>query len=103
MFERTKNKILSPEEREAIAHLIAEIEKQTSAEVRVGIRRKRKFIERHIPLPELALNEFHFLGMDKTGMRTGVFFFFLMAEQQFRIILDETINNNIDQTLVQQI
>ena len=102
MFERTKNKILSREERETIARVIEEIEKQTSAEVRVGIRWKRKFTERHLPLPELALKEFYFLEMDKTGMRTGVFFFFLIAEKQFRIILDETINKQIDQAILQQ-
>ncbi|MBS4029290.1 MAG: TPM domain-containing protein [Ignavibacteriales bacterium] len=97
MFAWTKNKILSGVQRETIAQRIAEIEKRTSAELRVAIKIKRNRDEQTKALPELALNEFYYLGMDKTGMKTGVLLFILFSENKIEIIEDEMISTKVDQ------
>ena len=99
----TQKSVLTSEQQKEIADQIAIIEKKTSAELRVGIRLERFKKERDIPLAELALNEFHYLGMDKTGMRTGVLFFFLIAEKGYRLLLDETIFQKLDANIVQSV
>ena len=103
MAKQNGEHILSTEERKVIADIIARIELKTSAELRVGIRLERKRGEHGVALAELALNEFYYLGMDKTGMRTGVLFFFLISEKEHRLMLDESIYKKIEPSVALEI
>jgi uncharacterized membrane protein len=88
-------KILSKKELQDIASVIAESEKQTSGEIRVAIRHKRRSKEKQLSMHELALQEFYRLGMDKTRDKTGVLIFILVSEKKFHIVGDEGIHSNV--------
>ncbi len=96
MFE--KNFIpeyLSDKDLGEISLAIKEIEKNTSGEIRVCIKRKRGYLEMEYSPREIALNEFTGLKMHETKDRTGVLFFILFEENKFEIIADEGINSKI--------
>ncbi len=78
-----------------ISNAIAEIEKQTSGEVRVCIRKRRGFLEKKLTPREVALKEFFKLKMHITTDKTGVLFFILFEEHKFEIIADEGLNSKI--------
>lgn len=90
-------KYLSSEELEAIKEHIAEIEKYTSGEIRLCFLKARAWIDRKLTPRELALKEFHKLGMQNTKDKTGVLLFILFTEKKFEIVADEGINNKISQ------
>ena len=89
-------KYLSKEDLKAISNAIAEVEKQTSGEIRVVARHQRHRKEKALSLHDLALQEFHHLGMEKTRDRIGVLVLILFAERQFQIVADEGIHTKVE-------
>ncbi len=86
---------LSDESLDRIAEVIGKIEKNTSGEIRVCIKKKRGILERKKTPREIALREFIKLKMNNTRDRTGVLFFILVNEKKFEIIADEGIDSKI--------
>lgn len=93
MFEK---KILSKDDLQTIASVIAEVEKQADGELRVVLRHHRHLTERKLSLHELALREFTRLGMHKTQHRNGILIFLLVSERRFQIIADEGIHTKVE-------
>ncbi len=87
--------LLTEEELHTIAHTIAEVEEKTSGEIRVSIRRRRGWRERKFSISDLALREFHHLGMNKTKDKTGVLLFLCVADRAFHIVGDEGIHKKV--------
>ncbi|MBK8550739.1 MAG: TPM domain-containing protein [Ignavibacteria bacterium] len=88
---------LSDDALDKIAKSIGEIEKKTSGEIRVCIKKNRGYFEKKHSPRETALKEFFKLKMHDTRDRTGVLFFLILSEHKFEIIADEGINNKISQ------
>ncbi|HEX2786631.1 MAG TPA: TPM domain-containing protein [Ignavibacteria bacterium] len=86
---------LAEEDFEKISSCIAEVEKKTSGEIRVCIKRKRGLFENGKDTRELAIKEFAGQEMHKTIDKTGVMIFILLDEHKFEIIADEGINSKI--------
>ncbi len=91
-----QSRILTDNELQSLANLIAEMEKQTRGEIRVAIRHRRHWKERKLSLHDLALSEFRKLGMAKTRDRTGVLIMLLLSDRQFQIIADEGIHTQVE-------
>jgi uncharacterized membrane protein len=83
---------------EKIVQSIGEIEKKTSGEIRVCLKKKRGFRERKIDPRDIAIKEFFKLGINNTKDKTGVLIFVIFGERKFEFIADEGINSKI-QTL----
>ena len=88
--------ILTKLERKKIAEAIAEAERHTVGEIRVSIHRRRAWKERRFSLYDLAVREFHRLGMEKTKHKTGVLLFLCVADKAFQIIADEGIHTRVE-------
>lgn len=88
---------LSEKELDEITSVIAEIEKKTSGELKLCIKRKRGYLEDDYTARELALNEFFNLKIHETADKTGILFFLIMEERKFEIIADEGINSKVSQ------
>ncbi len=86
---------LSDEELNNISEAIRRLEKKTSGEVRVCIKKRRGFLEKKYTSREIALKEFVKLKMNKTQDKTGILFFLIFDERKFEIIADEGINSKI--------
>lgn len=87
---------LSDSDFEIISSKISEAEKDTRGEIRLSIRHKRHWNERRLTLQQIALKEFHRLGMQKTKERTGVLILFLFNERSFHILADEGIHSKVE-------
>lgn len=87
---------LSKKDLQCISETIVEVEKKTRAEIRVCIRQHRHLREKKLDLSELAMKEFHRLGIEKTQERTGVLIFFLLSERKFYILADEGIHKSVE-------
>ena len=81
---------------ERIAKTIAEVEANTSAEIRLSIRESRDSSESELTIQELALKEFQGLKMDQTAGRTGILLLIVFDERKFYIYGDEGINAHVD-------
>lgn len=86
---------LTDESLDIIASAIGNIEKKTSGEIRICIKKKRGMLEKKYSSREIALREFVRLKMNNTADKTGVLFFILLNEKKFEIIADEGINSKI--------
>jgi len=86
---------LSDESLDKIAESISEIEKKTSGELRVCIKKKRGLLEKSKSVRDLASREFINLKMHKTRDRSGVLLFIIFTERKFEIIADVGINEKI--------
>ena len=84
--------ILTKRERLDVAAAIARVEGRTAGEIRVAIRHSRHRKERGLAIHEIALGEFHRLGMEKTDRRTGILILILVSERKFHIVADEGIH-----------
>ncbi|MFH0992313.1 MAG: TPM domain-containing protein [bacterium] len=82
------HKILNKVDLNRISETIAEVERMTSAEVRVLLRERRSTTEQQITIEELAQKEFHSLGMAQTRDRNGVLILILYQERKVRIHVD---------------
>ena len=83
-----ERKILSKAELINLSDQIAEIEKSTSAEIRVVVRHKKHWTERKLDARKVAEREFVSLGMIKTKDRTGILVFILVSERTFELLAD---------------
>lgn len=90
-------KILTKGEMRRISGTIAEIEKTTAGEIRVSIHRRRRWRERKLSLFDIAVREFHRLGMSRTKDHIGVLLFICIKDRAFQIIADEGIHKRVDQ------
>jgi uncharacterized membrane protein len=90
------HRILSDQEMRLVAETIREKERTTGGEIRVALRVRRHWGEKKLPLHQLALREFHKLGMHKTQLRIGVLIFILLSERRFHIVADEGIQTRVD-------
>jgi uncharacterized membrane protein len=78
-----------------IAASIADVEKDTSAEIRVSIREERDHDEAGLSVEDIAKREFLKLGMDKTAGRNGILLFILFEEHTFYVFGDEGIHKRV--------
>ncbi len=84
-------KILNKEELKRLSEQIGEIEKKTSAEIRVVVRHRRHWSERKLSPRQVAEREFMALGMTKTKQGTGILVFILVGERKFELMADHGI------------
>lgn len=87
---------MSDADLDEIRDYIAEIEKNTSGEIRVCFHERKAWIDRKKSPRDIAIKEFFRLGMDKTEQKTGVLLLILFRERIFEIIADEGINSKIE-------
>ncbi len=87
--------MFTKEDLAVIASAIGEAEKTTAGEIRVSIRQKRKWRERKRTIEEIARQEFHLLGMNKTKDRTGILIFLLLEDKKFFILADDGIHTKV--------
>jgi len=90
-------KYLSKEELDFITNHIAEIEKFTSGEIRICFKMKKAWVERKLSSRELAIKEFHKLGMQNTKDKTGVLLYILFKDRKFEVVADKGINEKISE------
>lgn len=84
-------KYLSDNDLKKIEEKISEIEKKTSGEIKLCIKIARGIYEDDLTPREIAVHEFHKLGMHNTKDRTGILIFILFDERKFEVIADEGI------------
>ncbi len=96
-------KILSDVELEKISEEIKEQEKKTSGELKVLIKKGRGFLERKKSIREIAIREFHRLGMANTRERSGILFLLLLKDREFYILPDVGISEKIPQSVWDEI
>ena len=89
------NKYFTEEDLTSIQNEIAEVEKNTSGEIRVCFRHKRKLFEKKDNLHQIAVKQFHSMGMHKTKNKTGVLIFILFNDKYFDVVADEGIHKKI--------
>lgn len=97
MSQRIIYNFFSDDELLRISNKIKEAEKNTSAEIVVVIKEKRKLFENKKAIRELAEDEFIRAGIANTADKTGVLIFILLSEKQFYILADEKISDKIPQ------
>ena len=79
-----------------IARAIADVEKETSAEIRVSVREEREYDEAGLSIEDIAKKEFLKLGMDKTTGRNGILLFIMFEEHKFYVYADEGIHKRVN-------
>lgn len=84
-------RILTKEELHNLSGQISEIEKKTSAEIRIVVRHKKHWSERKLSPRQVAENEFRALGMTKTRNGTGILISILVSEKNFELLADRGI------------
>lgn len=84
-------KILTKEELHSLSDQIGEIERKTSAEIRIAVRHKKHWSERKLSARQVAEREFGTLGMAKTKDGTGILVFILLNERKFELLADRGI------------
>lgn len=92
------HKILSEVELEKISEEIKSQELRTSGELKVSIKKGRSLFDKRKSIRELAIREFHRLGMTNTRDRSGILFFLLLNDREFYILPDIGISEKIPQT-----
>lgn len=97
MSQRIIYNFFNDDELLRISNKIKEAEKNTSAEIVVVIKEKRKLFENKKAIGELAEDEFIRAGIANTADKTGVLIFILLSEKQFYILADEKISDKIPQ------
>jgi uncharacterized membrane protein len=86
---------LTEDDLNKISDEIKDIEKNTSGEIRLSIRRKRGLFQKSLSPREVAIKEFNRLKMNNTAEKTGVLIFILFNERKFEIVADKGINSKI--------
>lgn len=89
--------ILSDVELEKISEEIKLQELKTSGELKVSIKKSRGFFDKKKSIRELAIREFHRLGLSNTIDRSGILFFLLLKDREFYILPDEGITKKLPQ------
>jgi uncharacterized membrane protein len=80
---------------ERIAHVIADVEQSTHAEIRVSIRDLREASEADLALHDLAKKEFTTLGMHRTDGSVGILLLVMYHERKFYVIGDEGVHSKV--------
>ncbi len=78
-----------------IAATIAEVEKDTSANIRVSIREERDHDEAGLTIEAIAKQEFLKLGMEKTKSSNAILLFILFEERKFYVYGDTGIHKRV--------
>ena len=91
------SKYLSKSDLVELQNKITEVEKTTSGEIRICLKLNKKFSEIKQSSYDLAIREFHKLGMQNTKNKCGVLFFVLLKEKRLEIIADEGIHKKLSQ------
>ena len=97
MFINYLKKYLSKSDLREITDVIKNIEKNTSGELRLCIKYKSEWHEKKLLSRDIAIREFHKLGMQNTKNKTGVLVLILFKDRKFEIIADEGINSQVQQ------
>lgn len=95
MPKKFLEKYLNDNDLKEIESTISEIEKKTSGEIKLCIKVSRGIYEDELTPREIAVHEFHKLGMHNTKDRTGILIFILFEERKFEVIADSGIYNII--------
>lgn len=95
MPENFIKQYLPDESLNKISKRISDVEKKTSGELRVCIKKKRAILHMFSSSRDIAMKEFYKLNMHRTVDKTGVLFLILFDEHKFEIIADEGINSKI--------
>lgn len=90
-------KYLSKDDLDSLKNHIAEIEKFTSGEIRICFKVNKAWAERKLSSRELAIKEFHKLGMHNTKDKTGVILYILLKDRKFEVVADSGINDKISE------
>jgi uncharacterized membrane protein len=85
----------SEDEMIVIQNALDEVERNTSGEIILSIRSKKKLLEKLYSNHELAYKDFDTLGVANTKERTGVLIFIVFEERYYDIIADEGIYKKI--------
>ncbi len=83
-----QRKILTKQELDELSRHIAEIEKKTTAEIRIVVRHRKHWSEHKLNARQIAAREFKTLGMKNTDEGTGVLMFVLLRERKFELLAD---------------
>lgn len=86
---------LTDESLDSITKAIGEIEKKTSGEIRICIKKKTGYFDRKKPIRDLAIKQFFGLKMDNTRDSTGILLFLIFEDKKFEIIADKGLNSKI--------
>ena len=85
----------SEDELKEIQLELEEVEKNTSGEIILSLRNKKKLLEKLYSNHELALKDFDVLGAANTQDRTGLLIFIIFEDRYYDILADEGINSKI--------
>jgi len=96
-------KYLSDNDMKSISGKIKEVEKRTSGELVVSIKRKRPTMQKKKPISELAVTEFNRIGMCKTADSTGILLFILFEDREFYILADKGVNEKVDKNTWEEV
>lgn len=103
IFKNFIHQILSEVELEKISEEIIEQEKKTSGELKVSIKKGRNIFQKNKSIREIAIREFHRLGMSDTRERSGILFLLLLRDREFYILPDIGISEKIPQDFWDQL
>ncbi len=92
---RTRQRSFSPDILGRIAHIIADVEQTTGAEIRVSIRDLRDAGEADLSLRELAQKEFTTLQLHQHDKRFGILLLVLYHERKFYVYGDEGVHSKV--------
>lgn len=90
-FSSKPQHFFSDQEHQQIVSTIAEVEKQTSGEIRIFIESHCRFVD---PL-DRAKEVFYGLKMDKTELHNGVLVYIAMKDHQLAVYGDEGIHRKV--------
>jgi uncharacterized membrane protein len=80
---------------ERVAATIAEVEKATSAEIRISILDERDTDDSSLTVEQLAKKEFASMKMDQTKYRSGVLLLILYSERKYYVYGDTGIHKRL--------
>lgn len=89
------HKYLSHEDLEKIKEEISKVEQNTSGEIKLSLRERRRFFEKLYKPHELAEKDFEKLGVGNTKHKTGILIFIIFDERYYDILADEGIHVKI--------
>lgn len=89
------HKYLSDDDLLALKEEISKVENNTSGEIRLSLRERRKFLEKLYKPHELALKDFDRLEVWNTKKQTGLLIFVIFDEKYYDILADEGLFTKI--------
>jgi uncharacterized membrane protein len=89
------NDAFSHDALERIAHVIADVEHTTGADIRFSLRDLRDAGEADLPIKDLAEKEFATLGLHTTKDHVGILIFVLYHEKKFYVCGDSGVHSRV--------